>query len=412
MNKIKVIDARMGRGKTSAAMRYMEENKETKRFLYITPYLEETERICKLCEFNVETPGNGDVGRFDPNEYISKLECLKKLLRSGKNVATTHALFHLLDEKALEIIREKGYSLIVDEELQVVESFAYPKTDLEIATRANLIRQDGSRLMWIDDSYDGEAFYWLKRTLQSKEVHYDGERGMSLMNPTLLEAFSDVILMTYLFECQYQRIYLDMHGFEYEICGIDDSEGYRFSDKPDDPPEFDYSSLIKIIEEKYLNEIGEKNTLSLRWYDQPQNATSIDQMRKNMNTFMSRQDKNMPDGKMWTCYIKHKQKLYGDRNRYSTSFVPINARATNKFRECGRLAYMVGRYANPFTTRFFEKMGFNIDQNKIALSEMLQWIWRSRIRDNKEIVVYIPSKRMRNLLKGWIEDVSKGGDAE
>lgn len=73
---------------------------------------------------------------------------------------------------------------------------------------------------------------------------------------------------------------------------------------------------------------------------------------------------------------------------------------------------MVGRYANPFTKRFFEKMGFNIDQNKIALSEMLQWIWRSRIRDNKEIVVYIPSKRMRNLLKGWIEEVSKGGEVE
>ena len=34
---------------------------------------------------------------------------------------------------------------------------------------------------------------------------------------------------------------------------------------------------------------------------------------------------------------------------------------------------------------------------------MIQWIWRSRIRNDQDINIYIPSVRMRNLLNSWIE---------
>ena len=44
--------------------------------------------------------------------------------------------------------------------------------------------------------------------------------------------------------------------------------------------------------------------------------------------------------------------------------------------------------------------------DEYALSEMIQWIWRSAIRDGKEIWVYIPSRRMRELLKKWLLDLS------
>ena len=47
-----------------------------------------------------------------------------------------------------------------------------------------------------------------------------------------------------------------------------------------------------------------------------------------------------------------------------------------------------------------------IDEDGYALSEMLQFIWRSAIRDGNEIWVYIPSVRMRNLLKKWIKQNS------
>jgi hypothetical protein len=48
--------------------------------------------------------------------------------------------------------------------------------------------------------------------------------------------------------------------------------------------------------------------------------------------------------------------------------------------------------------------GANMDQELYALSEMVQFIWRSRIREGKEIMVYVPSKRMRTLLTDWLND--------
>ena len=60
------------------------------------------------------------------------------------------------------------------------------------------------------------------------------------------------------------------------------------------------------------------------------------------------------------------------------------------------------------TPAFFARKDITIDVDKFALSEMLQWIWRSAIRDGRAINVYIPSHRMRELFLGWIDEVSKG----
>ncbi len=57
---------------------------------------------------------------------------------------------------------------------------------------------------------------------------------------------------------------------------------------------------------------------------------------------------------------------------------------------------------DPFYKHFFGKKGIKLDINQYALSEMLQWIFRSAIRNNQEITIYIPSERMRNLLFDYL----------
>jgi len=61
---------------------------------------------------------------------------------------------------------------------------------------------------------------------------------------------------------------------------------------------------------------------------------------------------------------------------------------------------------NPFIKNFFTMNNISVDEDGFALSEMLQFIWRSAIREGKDIWVYIPSIRMRNLLKQWIRNNS------
>ena len=56
------------------------------------------------------------------------------------------------------------------------------------------------------------------------------------------------------------------------------------------------------------------------------------------------------------------------------------------------LAYCVNIFFNPFLKRYFEEHGCVVDEDKYALSEMIQWIWRSAIRDGHEINIYIQAK--------------------
>ena len=58
---------------------------------------------------------------------------------------------------------------------------------------------------------------------------------------------------------------------------------------------------------------------------------------------------------------------------------------------------------------FYQNNGVDVYEDDYALSIMVQWIWRSAIRDGKKIWLYVPSKRMRDLLTNWIEEVSNGG---
>jgi hypothetical protein len=58
---------------------------------------------------------------------------------------------------------------------------------------------------------------------------------------------------------------------------------------------------------------------------------------------------------------------------------------------------------NPMEERFFSQRDIHVDQDLLALSDLLQWIFRSRIREGQPIEIYIPSKRMRTLLYKWLD---------
>ena len=101
-----------------------------------------------------------------------------------------------------------------------------------------------------------------------------------------------------------------------------------------------------------------------------------------------------------------------DLEKRLSCFVPCNAKATNIYRNRWALAYCVNMYFNPMIRRFFTdgndertQKGLSEiypDENMYALSCLIQWMFRSRIRDGKHIYIYIPNKRMRQLLFDWM----------
>ena len=53
--------------------------------------------------------------------------------------------------------------------------------------------------------------------------------------------------------------------------------------------------------------------------------------------------------------------------------------------------------------QYLKDYGVEINNDVFALSEMLQWIWRSRIRNQEDIYLAIASYRMRVLFCDWLE---------
>ena len=104
---------------------------------------------------------------------------------------------------------------------------------------------------------------------------------------------------------------------------------------------------------------------------------------------------------MWTTYGEYKSKLKG--KGYTNGFVAFNMRATNDYVKRRFLVYCVNVYLQPWMKNYLVQCGADeINQDMYALSILIQWIFRSAIRKGEEIWIYIPSARMRYLLKTWI----------
>ena len=128
------------------------------------------------------------------------------------------------------------------------------------------------------------------------------------------------------------------------------------------------------------------------------------QLKNNLLNYFTNKRKSKTALNIWTTFKDFKSVLSG--KGYSKGFVPLNMRASNDYCERTSIAYPVNRFLDPGIKNFFMKHNVEVDEDGYALSEMLQFIWRSAIRNGQEIWVYIPSIRMRRLLEQWIDQNS------
>ena len=158
-----------------------------------------------------------------------------------------------------------------------------------------------------------------------------------------------------------------------------------------------------------MNSIGEgKHDLSIHWFSK--NDKDVEQLRKNIyNCFTNIWDVP-PAERMWSTFKCAQHKLKG--KGYTKAFLVFNSKATNNYKSRTCLAYAVNIFMNVNDKLFYKKYGIDVNEDGYALSTMIQWIWRSAIREGKEINIYIPSKRMRTLLIDWINSVSREGDKD
>lgn len=225
-----------------------------------------------------------------------------------------------------------------------------------------------------------------------------------------MSALSKTYILTYMFEGQMQKSYYDMNGIEYEYKSIKNiNNKYVLSEYNRNEDLSHIKKLINICQDEKINKIGEskdkrKNPLSKSWYDEQvkNNTDAFDVLSKNMVNFFRNICKGKSKDNMWTTFKDYKSKCKGEG--YTKGFVPCNARATNEYRHKKNLAYTINAFYNPMIIKFFKDKNIKVNVDAWGLSELIQWIFRSQLRDGKEINLYIPSERMRELLEKWLNN--------
>ena len=411
---INIVDSIMGAGKTSAAINYIKNAPDDMKFMYITPYIIEVERIKEACKIK---------NFVEPIKYTDKtpkMVHLKDVLNQGQNIATTHALFHHFDDEVIDLCYSQNYVLFMDEVTDVIAPYNIEKTDLEILLEKFVtVNKETSILEWKygADDYNGR-FKEEKRLCEMGCLAMYGDTVMLWMFPVkIFNAFRESYILTYMFGAQMQKYYYDYYNLNYHYLYTEGNNPDNFhfvEEKQNYVSKYDYRKLINIIDDDKLNMIGDHpNALSKTWYKRNEKNVLLKQLKNNTLNFFNNKpivynedthkwEKSKSNNNLWTTFKDYKDIISG--KGYAKGYIPSNMRASNEYKDRTAVAYLVNKYFNPFIKNFFTSNGVKVDEDGYAISEMLQFLWRSGIRDGKRITVYIPSKRMRELLINWIEE--------
>lgn len=406
-NKIEVLDAIMGSGKTTGIIKWML-SKPQEKYLYVSPMLTEVEyRIPTACEALEFTFPNTE-------EHRTKSEHLLSLLKSGKNVSFTHALFADMTREHLVWIHRYQYILIVDEEIDFIESYTgqYGKDDITTLENSNHITIDDNNLgkvTWNWTEMEGDTVYSRLKRLCDLEMLYCGKgKDRDTMMVThlpleLISATKRTIVLSYLFKGSLMDSFLKLRGVEvvdFTEVVLEHPESY-YKEKA--------RNLITLIDTRTTKSC-KSLSMSYTWYTNSALSENLDQISKAILSVYRRVDNK--DEFLFTA-PKELSVRYNDKGRKAKRTIlhkdiPDNyylysgTRATNDYAHKSVLVHAYNRHPNLVVNNYLTQYNSPPDSDVFALSEMIQWVWRSRIRKGEPIELCILNKRMEKLFRQWL----------
>lgn len=388
-----VVDSVMGSGKSNFAIEYIKCSKVP--VIYVTPYLDEVKRFT-----------NSISNMYEPQGEIKSIG-LMLLLKKGRHIATTHSLFSIMNEEVLQLAKEKNYVLILDEVIDAYQTYPMTKQDYKLLKDNEYIFVDkNTDRIYANTDEDSK---YIRQELFTSGVFnnffqcIDNNMVYEHLNTPIVEypiklfkAFKDIIVLTYMFEGATLKSYFKINNIKYELKTLsndtykDDNRIIYAGNKFKDLITFNYS---------HKNDCYSHFDLSATWYKKHISYKGKD-IGNSTRAYFRSHCKAKQEECLYTTYKEHLSDVRV--SGYVNSFVPMNLRATNKYSDKKYGAYLVNRFLNPIVKKFILHKGGAIDENVYALSEMLQWIWRLRIRNGESIKLYIPSPRMKRLLVNWL----------
>lgn len=399
MAKVKIIDKPCGTGKTTELMASFEQNK---KYLVIVPFLSEVDRIIggvsKLIPFHTPT-----VSTSTP----TKLESLRDLATRGVNIVATHALY-----KSLETVVDSGlladYHLIVDE-VPTVCSLVYTlaeRSAADIYIGNNYIEVDQNSVVtttakWAKDneSLKDTLSHSLFRKINNKCLFLvEGRHFLEAMPKKLLLIGKSTKFYTYKAEGSLLCKYLEKLQIPYSIESSKQEE-IEFVNRA--------RALIEIVDiSKGLEAIPFSYSKQISGLS---DASYVKRVQNQLKNLKQRELAGVPsDEIMLTCTKDAWSKKSANGGFITNSrmskvqWVANQTRGTNQYSHCSNAIYLYSQNVNPLFCRWLGITNDSRFKDKYALTELIQWVYRSRVRRGQPIKLFIPCLRMRSLFKAWL----------
>jgi hypothetical protein len=433
---INIVDGIPGLGKTQFAIQminnhilefwgdFESSDAFSMNFLYVTPYIDEVKRIHDSIDAEIIDPNTED-GK-------TKSKHLSELINKGKSVVMTHSLFLKISDTLFSILEKNEYTLILDEVIDPLEPINITKSDINILKNSNSIKIDSTgKVFWKNEEYEEEfkktnRFNDIKIACERERLYSNEKQSIfvEMISPKLFKSFENIYVLTYLFEGQILKYYFDYFNMKYQLYSVK-KESNQYKLIPLNRKNEDRASIkenLEIYEDKppkrgpspSLNfprdPSNGKNYLSSGWL-KTASEDDLKKLKNNIRNYFNNAIGCKTTELFWTTLKEKASDLKSDKNTYhkdsnKDNFLFLNIKATNEYRERKAAAYIYSRYMIPDIKLFFNSWrpkNNPVDEDIFALSELIQFIFRGRIREGKKLYCYIPSHRMRALLYKWLD---------
>ena len=414
---VEVLDALMGSGKTHAIIEYMATHQQ-RPWLYISPMLEETETRVpeRASELNMEL-----FVPYEDNLYTKSETCLKAL-SEARNICCTHNLMHKFTKQHLRLIEEKGYQVVSDEELNLINGYNISKVDYDFLVRNKMLDIDEQgKVTFLDQEMDNNARYGDIKAKADLGMLYSAQRSNRMMviqlSPMIIDASSRFILLTYNYKGSIMNTFLDMHKYQYKE--FDEVKLYKTNTEIIK----ELQTRISFIETPSVKRIQQKYTLSKSWWTNStvQEKTEISKAiracmkkvdKKRENLFYTLPKDYVGSGAFDKKFIGAEPMVDTEGNtlEHTRTFIACNARSTNLYADKEVAVHAYNLFPNQAVKAFLQDKGYECNDDLFALNMLLQWLFRGCIRKkgDSKLHVALLSKRMNILFKEWLMKATLG----
>lgn len=410
---VEVLDALMGSGKTHAIIEYMSKHQD-KPWLYISPMLEEVDSRVpdRAEELNFEF--------FVPiqSEVMTKSESCLKALQQGMNVCCTHNLMYKFTKQHLEAIKEHGYNVVSDEELNLINGYNLKKSDVDFLISNNLldVDEESGQVVFLDETMSLDAKYGDVKARADLGMLYAAKRSSKFMvvqlSPKIIDCSERFILLTYNYKDSLMQTFLDMHKYQYKK--FDEVKLF----KTDEEIKKDLIERIEFVETPSTKKIQSKYSLSKSWWVAATKEQRLEVSRavrsvlrdsglkRELMFYTAPKDYVTASKGFETRYIGAEPQTdkQGNTLEHTRTFIACNARSTNKYADKQLAVQAYNLFPNQSVKAFLQGQGYVVQDDVFALNMMLQWLFRGCIRNKGEtkLKVAFLSKRMSVLFKEWL----------